>query len=164
MTDTSPYASSEIVNILKAIFEQVKQQVESETPKPLDGEALKAVQAYQALVAAQQLKYPPDPPTDMEAVWISPGEIQLTWVEDTTNADRFLVERCQDQGCHNFAKVAEVAGQGRSFVDRNLPNNTLFRYRVRESNVLGSSDFSEIVEARAKTDPGQYNKTPRKGS
>jgi len=163
MTDTYPN-TSEIVNILKAIFEQVKQQVESDTPKPLDGEGLKAVQSYRALVAAQQLKYPPDPPSDLEAEGISPSEIRLTWVEDTTNADRFLIERCQGQGCLNFAKVAEVAGLSRTFVDRNLPNNTLFRYRVRESNVLGDSDFSEIVDAAVKTDPSPYNKPHRKGS
>lgn len=155
--------TTEIVGLLTGIFEQVKLQVESKTQKPLEDEALQVVLAYQDLILAQQLKYPPDPPADLKANTLNSGEIELTWVDNTNNPDRYEIERCLDESCSDVSASSEVSAQERSFVDRNLPANTVFRYRVRATNVLGKSAFSQIAHASSTTDSSPY-KTPRKGS
>jgi hypothetical protein len=72
----------------------------------------------------------------------------LTWTDNSTNEQGFKIERCQGNGCSNFAQIAQTAANVTSFSNTGLATNTRYRYRVRAFNLSGDSGYSNIAAAR----------------
>lgn len=104
------------------------------------------------MIMAQVLKIPA--PTNLRASVVSSTQIKLTWMDNssddqTIRGSVFKIERCNGVGCANFTEIAQVS-KGRDLVaysNTGLTPNTTFRYRVRASNRLGESPYSNIAEA-----------------
>ncbi|HSO68360.1 MAG TPA: N-acetylmuramoyl-L-alanine amidase [Arachnia sp.] len=94
-----------------------------------------------ARLAAPQATTVPAAPSNLAATATSKSRIKLTWVDNASNEDLYLIERCKGATCTNFAQIASV-GPATSFTDGGLSARTTYRYRVRASNAAGASGYS----------------------
>jgi chitodextrinase len=97
---------------------------------------------------------PPTAPT-LSILAASSAEIDLTWNGSTDNVGvtAYLIERCQGQGCTNFAQVATSGGP--TFSDTGLQANTYYGYRVRaQDGANNMSGYSNAVRALTTVDSG----------
>lgn len=89
----------------------------------------------------------PTAPTGLTAATRSRTSIALAWTNTATNATSIRIERCKGATCTNFVRVATVAPSSNSFTNTGLVRNTVYRYRVRAVNAVGSS-VTAAVSAR----------------
>ncbi len=85
-------------------------------------------------------------PTQLRAQGQSPGEIRLTWADESSAASSIRIERREPGG--TFQEIALLpagpAGTTR-FTDTGLPGGATFHYRVRAEGIDGVSPFSAIA-------------------
>src|SRR5215471_5993400 len=105
---------------------------------------------------------PPSAPKPLTATAVSSAEINLAWTGATDNiaVTGYLIERCQDAGCSNFAQIATATGL--AFNDTGLARSTSYSYRVRATDAaanLGpysntaSATTSAIIDTEPPTAP-----------
>lgn len=93
----------------------------------------------------------PSAPTSLTAVALSATSIRLAWTDTSTNEDGFEVERCSGRRCTSFASLpATVAANTTTYTDNGLVKGTSYTYRVRASNEIGPSAWSNTVTATTK--------------
>jgi len=93
-----------------------------------------------------------DPPTNLTATGITSTNVTLSWT-DNSEEDTFEVERCVGSGCANFAFLAEVGRNVRSYTDSGLTPGVEVCYRVR-GIVLGTpTDYSNVACATPTAPP-----------
>ncbi|HEY8228757.1 MAG TPA: metallophosphoesterase [Pyrinomonadaceae bacterium] len=114
-----------------------------------------AIADYFRLVKATVAPVTPAAPTSLNATAVSRAEINLSWVDNSSNETGFRIERCMNLNCTNFAQIAEVGANVITFVDGGLIRNTTYNYRVRAFNAGGNSAFSNVANAKTS------NKQPR---
>jgi chitodextrinase len=88
---------------------------------------------------------PPTAPTALAATAISPSQVNLVWTASTDNVgvSSYLVERCQDAGCGNFAQIIAVTGT--TYSNTALNAGTSYSYRVRATDAAGNpSGYSNV--------------------
>jgi hypothetical protein len=96
---------------------------------------------------------PPPPPTmkapiGLTATPVSATQINLTWMDSTTNETGFRVERCSGAGCTTFAQVGtDLAANTTSYSDIGLTAATSYSYRVRAFNATDISAWTATVPA-----------------
>ena len=95
---------------------------------------------------------PPDmqPPTAPYNVTAMPGStfITLSWAASTDNVGvvNYVVERCQGEGCSDFAEIANPVGT--MFYDTGLTPSTSYSYVIRAADAAGNiSDYSNTASA-----------------
>jgi chitodextrinase len=92
---------------------------------------------------------PQAPAAPSNAIATATGSTQITLIWDpssSTAVTSYLVERCKDAGCTNFAQVAAVASA--PFNDAGLTSNTSYSYRVRAADAAGNkSTYSNVATA-----------------
>jgi hypothetical protein len=91
---------------------------------------------------------PPAAPSNLKATAVSRTQINLTWTDNSNNEQTFAIERCKGASCINFAHIANVGADVRTFSNTNLSRNTTYRYRVRAYNKAGYSGYSNIATAK----------------
>jgi hypothetical protein len=98
---------------------------------------------------------PPAPaaPTNLTATAAGTSRIDLGWSDNATNETGFNIERCQGDGCSNFAEIATVGANVSSFANTGLAASTTYRYRVRARNAGGFSDYSNEASATTADPP-----------
>jgi predicted glycosyltransferase involved in capsule biosynthesis len=84
----------------------------------------------------------------LTATAVSTSQINLEWTDNSTNEQGFKIERCEGNGCQDFAEIAQVGANVSSFPDTSLARNTRYRYRVRAFNASGNSGYSNIAGDR----------------
>jgi glucose/arabinose dehydrogenase/fibronectin type 3 domain-containing protein len=97
---------------------------------------------------------PPTDPTGLTASAAGLSQVNLDWLASTDNVGvtGYRVERCQGQGCTNFAEVASPTAT--SYSDNGLSASTTYRYRVRAVDPSGNrSGYSGVAEATTDTAP-----------
>jgi len=82
-----------------------------------------------------------DAPSDLVATAVSASAITLLWMDNSSNETSFLIER-KTGTAGAYAQIGTVAANVTTFSDTGLPENTLYYYRVRASNDLGSSPYA----------------------
>ncbi len=87
----------------------------------------------------------PTAPTNLTASGISSSQIQLNWLDNSSNESRFEVFRSTDGV--NFSFRAQVGINVTSFIDSGLTAGTTYFYRVRGVNSFGNSGWSNIASA-----------------
>ncbi|HET7450883.1 MAG TPA: hypothetical protein VFJ78_09810 [Gaiellaceae bacterium] len=93
----------------------------------------------------------PLPPTSVTATYVAAdAEVDVAWIDASTDETSFVIERCQGVGCTSFATLTTwpaIAGTGSLpwYADCTglLPGNT-YSYRVGAVNAAGTS-YSDIV-------------------
>ncbi|MEM8929764.1 MAG: fibronectin type III domain-containing protein [Acidobacteriota bacterium] len=100
---------------------------------------------------------PPDAPSGLSANAGSSGQINLSWVDNSTNESSFQIERRIGGG--SFSQIASVGANVRNYTDGTAPSGTLATYQVRASNSAGNSDFSNSASATTTGEPPPSNLT-----
>ena len=93
----------------------------------------------------------PPPPTSMTATYVAAdAEVDVAWLDASTDETSFVIERCQGVGCTSFTALTTwpaIAGTGSHpwYADCTglLPRNT-YQYRVGAVNADGTS-YSDVV-------------------
>ena len=91
---------------------------------------------------------PPSAPTGLSAAAVSASRIDLTWAgsTDDVGVTSYRVERCQGQGCTDFAEVATPTAT--TYSDTGLSPSTTYRYRVRAVDSSGNlGGYSAVAQA-----------------
>ncbi len=101
----------------------------------------------------------PTAPTNLNATAQSGTQINLTWTAATDNVavTIYRIERCQGNGCVNFAEVGTSAST--SFNDTGLSAATVYLYRVRAGDAAGNLGAYSTV-ATATTQAGGDSQAP----
>ncbi len=87
---------------------------------------------------------PPAVPSGLAAQAISGTEIRLTWTDNSSDEDEFIVLREIDE---TFSEIARVEADVTEYVDSGLSEGETYRYRVRASNARGESESSPFAQA-----------------
>jgi hypothetical protein len=90
----------------------------------------------------------PAAPSNLNATATSRSRIVLSWADNSSNEQSFVIERCKGVGCSTFAVVATVAANAVSFNNSSLTRSTSYSYRIRAINATGSSGYSNIDTAK----------------
>ncbi len=147
--------TSKLLDTLTQVFATLQSQLQNQAPKPFDGDAKVAVDKFNDIVLTLQLKFLPEPPTNLEIKPVSPTEIELRWTDgpfDTNNADGFKIFRCQGSNCQDFEEIKPpLLSNTRAYKDNNLSSGTVYRYRLKAFNSRGESAFSQIAEGRTES-------------
>lgn len=101
----------------------------------------------------------PMPPTTLTHNRLLATEVNLFWVESSTNENGFKLERCTGGTCTNFAQIALLPPNGIGYHDSGLSAATAYRYRVAAYTANGNSRYSAIrtITTLAATAAAQEN-------
>jgi fibronectin type 3 domain-containing protein len=88
----------------------------------------------------------PAAPASLAATAFSSSQINLSWLDMSSNEDGFRIDRCTGAGCVNFTEVGNVPANAMAFQNTGLLPATTYRYLVRAINTAGAGS-SGIVSA-----------------
>src|SRR5207302_5720890 len=96
---------------------------------------------------------PTRPSSDLSltATAASSSQINLTWTASSGAVTSYLVERCQEPGCSNFAQVG--TSPSAAFMDTGLSASKSYTYRVQASGPGGLSAYSNAASATTQAPP-----------
>jgi hypothetical protein len=138
-----------VLNTLDQVFSTFRAQLQDEAPKQFEGAAKVAVDAFNDIIAGLRFKSLPSALTIAAKNLSSPTaiSIELTWTDNTFDADGYKVKRCEGQGCQDLVEIEKLSSSARSFLDiKNLSSNTTYRYQLVTFNARGETP-SNIVDA-----------------
>jgi len=104
-----------------------------------------------ATATTQALVTIPAAPTNL-IVTPSTTTVSLTWVDNSSNETGFLIER--KLGAGNYSQIATVAANTTTFTDTGLSSGTSYTYRVRATNSVGNSAYSNEAAVTTLTNSG----------
>src|SRR5207244_3166800 len=87
----------------------------------------------------------PAAPTSLTATAASSSQINLAWVDNSSNESGFKIE--QSTNGTTFAQIGTVAANIKSYSNTGLNASTKYYYRVRAYNSGGNSGYSNIANA-----------------
>jgi titin len=91
---------------------------------------------------------PPAAPSNLVATVQGGSQINLTWIDNSSNEQGFVIERSLN---NSTWQVVFTAGPNvRNWSNTGLQSNTRYYYRVRAYNAFGSSANSNTVNVRTK--------------
>jgi titin len=88
---------------------------------------------------------PPAAPSNLVAKAVSNSQISLTWADNSNNETGFTIEISLDGV--NFIQVATVGPNATGYTATGLLPLTTYYFRVRATNALGNSAYSNIASA-----------------
>lgn len=88
---------------------------------------------------------PPSAPSQLAASAVSSSEIDLTWVNNSTNETSIAIERSTNNV--NFTQIISVPAGSTSYKNTGLPSGMTQFYRVRAENSFGASAYSNVSSA-----------------
>lgn len=94
-----------------------------------------------------QVQTVPDGPSNLAATTISSNQINLAWIDNSSNEAGFKIERCQGIGCSVFTLRATVGANVTAYSDTGLSSGTSYSYRLVAYNGAGSSAYSKTASA-----------------
>ena len=112
--------------------------------------------AFSNVITVTTLPTPPAAPTSLAASTISNSQIDLSWMDNSTDESNFVIERSIDNFFTTQATInaSAVSGTGtRNFSNTGLAGGTLYYYRVKAINAGGSSAYTLIVSIATLPDP-----------
>lgn len=89
------------------------------------------VNAFSALSSLLQ-------PTNLSAAATSSSSITISWTDNATGEDEYIVER---KTGGSFAQIASLGPNSTSYTDSSLAANTTYTYRVRAANTIPANSF-----------------------
>jgi hypothetical protein len=95
----------------------------------------------------------PTAPTNLTATAVASNQINLVWNDNSTDENRFEIERSINGGT-TWSQVTSVSANIKSYNNNNLTGGITYSYRVRAGNAQGVSAWSNT--ASATTQAGGY--------
>jgi hypothetical protein len=95
----------------------------------------------------------PAAPSGLQATAISATQINLAWMDNSSNEEGFEIERCQGDGCTSFVQNAQTGANVTSYSDTGRAASTTYSYRVRAYNSGGNSTYSNAAQATTPAPP-----------
>lgn len=89
----------------------------------------------------------PAAPTSLTATTASRTQINLSWADNSTNETGFLIERSTSIGS-GFLQIGSVGVNVTTFASTGLKSNKVYYYRVRATNAVGQSAYSNTASAK----------------
>ncbi len=102
--------------------------------------------AWSNVANAQTTGTGPAPPTNLIAMAVSSTQINLTWTDNASNETGFAIERSPDGT--TFAPLTTVGANVTSYQNTGLTASTTYHYRVRATNEVGPSAWSNVANAQ----------------
>jgi hypothetical protein len=96
-------------------------------------------------VSASTPEVPPAAPTTLAATVASPTQINLTWQDNSYNEFAFAVYR--KSGADDYVRIAVLSPNTEAYSDTTASPNTTYTYRLRATNNVGASDWTNEVSA-----------------
>ncbi len=87
----------------------------------------------------------PAAPAGLTAVAVSRSQINLSWIDNSTDETGFKIERSQDG--ITFTQIGTVGSNVTAVANTGLSRRTTYYYRVRAYNAAGNSAYSNIASA-----------------
>jgi len=87
----------------------------------------------------------PAAPSNLTATAISKSQIDLAWQDNSNNEDNFVIER--KKGTGSYSVIQTLPANTIAYSDTGLTRNTTYTYRVKATNVNGSSGYSNEASA-----------------
>ena len=106
--------------------------------------------AYSTEVSATTLNAAPAAPTSLAASALSTTQVNLSWTDNSSNETGFRIERSIGT---TFVEITSVGVGVTSFADTGLLPGTNYLYRVRATNALGDSAYSNQTNATTLVPP-----------
>ena len=98
---------------------------------------------------------PPTAPSGLSATATSSNSIDLSWTDNASNENNFVVQRSTTSGS-GFATIATLGTNTTSYADATgLSASTTYYYRVYATNSAGDSGFSNEASATTNAVPPQ---------
>ncbi|MEQ1757337.1 MAG: hypothetical protein ABL986_03390 [Vicinamibacterales bacterium] len=97
---------------------------------------------------------PPLTPAELEGLPVG-GEIHLTWSDSANNELQFELERAEGGGA--FVLIATLAANTTSYDDEDVQPSTAYSYRLRATNGVGPSAYSNTAQVSTPAPPGAGN-------
>jgi hypothetical protein len=91
---------------------------------------------------------PPAAPSNLTALVAGKNRVVLTWQDNSNNELMFKLER-RTGASMTFVEIAQPAANETSYWDTNAIAGTAYSYRIRASNVVGDSAYSNEVGVTA---------------
>ena len=88
----------------------------------------------------------PSAPASLHESSVSATRIYLSWIDNSNNESGFKVERSVNGT--DFVEMAQTPANGAEYADSGLTINTTYYYRVKAYNTAGTSDSSNVLQAR----------------
>jgi titin len=101
---------------------------------------------YSAEEHATTLDVIPSAPSGLAATAVSVSQINLSWTRNSTNETGFKIERKTGAG-GTYSEIATVGAGVLTYNDTGLATNTTYFYRVRATNAIGDSGYSNEASA-----------------
>ena len=98
---------------------------------------------------------PPAAPSNLTLQVVSSSQINLAWVDNSSDENGFQIERCQGTvaSCGSFVQIVQVGANVTSYNNTGLSGATAYTYRVRAFNAVGNSQYSNSAEATTPSVP-----------
>lgn len=91
----------------------------------------------------QSLKEPPKTPSGFTATVISKSKVALSWEDNSTNENGFVIERRQGLGA--WSLVANLPENTKAFSDNSVSSGRTYSYRLYAYNSVGNSSATSSV-------------------
>jgi hypothetical protein len=103
---------------------------------------------------------PPNAPSSLGATAPASHEIDLSWIDNSSNESGFKIERCTGASCDgtpgSYSQIAQVGANVTTYSDTTVVPSTTYSYRVKAFNSGGDSSYSNSAQATTpvETPPG----------
>lgn len=87
---------------------------------------------------------PPAAPSNLNAVAISTTQVDLTWDDNSSDEDNFIIERKRSVES-SYTVIDSVPANTTSYSDFDVRKGTTYNYRVKAVNSNGDSDYSNVA-------------------
>ena len=108
--------------------------------------------AYANAVDATTLPNPPARPSNLTAAPLINLQIKITWKDNAANESIFLIER-KTGAAGTYTQIATAGANATNYTDAGLNATTNYFYRVRASNLGGSSSYSNEANVTTLANP-----------
>ncbi|MHB1458594.1 MAG: fibronectin type III domain-containing protein, partial [Armatimonadota bacterium] len=88
-------------------------------------------------------------PSGLVAAPGAAGEINLAWVDNTSNELSFILERSTTPSFTTKTKVYGIPANSTSFTDTGLTTGVTYYYKITATNALGTAPLSDAASAIA---------------
>ena len=98
-----------------------------------------SVSGFSNISSATTGDIPPNAPTGLVLASSVPSRVSLTWADNSDNESLFQIDRSSNNS--TWTSVASVGAGATAFTDAGLAGNSLYYYRLRAVNSIGSSSY-----------------------